>query len=431
MKILHLSVAGMVLMGCASHNISQDSEKPSIILFIGDGMGISQVTFGRIGKLGLDGSLAMDKLPITGFVKTHSGNAIVTDSAAAASTYATGQKYENFAINWKSGKACRAYTYELKSQGYAIGIVTTAKITHATPAGFYGVADSRAKESEIVKQVEPTGFDLFLGGGKKYFTDEILAGLKKAGYRIFTKADELKREIGNPQPAKVIGLFNDDHINYVLDRTPDEPDLETMTKYAIRFLAATGKPYFLMVEGGRIDMACHVSDARSEVEELADFDKAIETATLEARQKTTTILVTADHATGGLAITDGFQQKGSILLKQKASVEKIAAEVKDEDTAKSLIEKYGGFMVSDAEAKEIGGTKDYYDRATLIGQAISFRGGISFVPLSFRKSFKDVTHGHDGGMVPLYAWGNRSELFSGTHDNTEIQALIQKIIDSK
>ncbi len=397
----------------------------NVILFIGDGMGVSQVTLARLVDRGPDGRLALDEMPVTGLAKTHSSDQWVTDSAAAATSLASGEKTKNFAIGVDgTGKPLESIFEKARKKGKAIGLVTTAKITHATPAPFVAHVPHRSQEGAIAESMLTSGADVLLGGGRRQFNEKLLERYRKAGYAVALTRDDLRASSG-----RTLGLFSGDHLPYVLDRK-EEPTLAEMTTKALEILSKAPEGFLAMIEGGRIDMACHASDAPSSVRETIDLDDAIRAA-LEFAKKDghTLVLVTADHGTGALAITEKAMVRREGFAKVKASAEKIDALLKEGGEIKALLKDLAG--VEDAapeELAEVSKSKPGFDRATWIGEIVSRRCGVTFIPMKYRLLDPNRTHGHDGAMVPVYAFGPGAERFAGTLDNTEIPKRIRELV---
>ena len=277
----------------------EKNQKPkNIILIIGDGTGLNQVTLSRIAIGGLDFKLAIDQMPYTGFSLTHSYNNAYTDSAAAATSWATGKKTNNkflsVDVNKKKLKTLPEILYE---KGFLSGLVSTSSITHATPAAFYAHIDSRYKEEEIANQLIASSISIALGGGKEFFDNE---RLKKNSLYISDK--ESLEELDLSVSRRVIGLFDKDGI----ERSPEKPTQQEMTNVALNFLKTKTnncKGFFLMSEGSQIDWAAHDNDAKKMITEFEDFDKTIRLAMeYVGENKDTLLIITADHETGGLQI---------------------------------------------------------------------------------------------------------------------------------
>jgi alkaline phosphatase len=291
----------------------RDTEVKNIILCIGDGMGLGQITLSRIQAAGPDGTLYMERMPFTGFIRTHSTNALVTDSAAATTALASGVKTNNGMIGIMSdGTSCQTILEAAKDRGMATGLVVTSRITDATPAAFASHVMSRKMQDRIAEQLIANKVNILFGGGKEYFLPEsysrskrsdqknLIEQAKKSGYLYIQNAEEL-RIARHPY---ILGLFQ----LGLLTTVAPEPSLAELTTKAIDILSREGKTYgfFLMVEGSQIDTACHDNNAIGAIRQTLLFDQAVKAAVDFAMEdKHTLVIVTADHETGGLTIKDG------------------------------------------------------------------------------------------------------------------------------
>jgi len=308
-------------------------EVKNVIVLIGDGMGFGQV---QLTKL-VYGHLNIENIPYTGFELTDSLSGEVTDSAAAGTAIATGFKTYNGMISTLKfdGKVVNLTTLLELAQfmNKSTGLVTTTRITHATPAVFASHTESRKMEEEIARQLIQHKVNVLFGGGKGKFDERTLNLAKKYGYEVVFDRKGLEEVSGD----YVLGLFADSHIPYVLDRDANTPSLLDMTKKAIEILERNPNGFFLMVEGGRIDHACHTNDVASTVAETKEFDDVVGYVLEYAREKDDTlVIVTADHETGGLAVGIDY---GS-----PVNVEKMKG-----------IKKSISFMVADKEGRRYQG----------------------------------------------------------------------------
>lgn len=280
-------------------NSFDEGKKPkNIILIIGDGTGLNQIALSRIAIGGPDSKLAIDQMPFSGFSLTHSDDSLVTDSAAAATTWATGIKTTNRFLSMSPEKRIVPTIPELLSKkGFISGLVATSSITHATPAAFYAHTDSRYKTEDIANQFLDSSISIALGGGQKFFNTE---NFKKNTLSLSDKASLSLGKFQNYE--KVIGLFDDDGI----ERSSDKPTQQDMTNAALNFLSLKSKPcsgFFLMSEGSQIDWAAHDNNSAKMIEEFRDFDKTIKDAIdFVNNDGETLLIITADHETGGLQI---------------------------------------------------------------------------------------------------------------------------------
>lgn len=265
-------------------------EKPKNIVFmIGDGMGLEQLSLGRIVN---KGALNIEQMPITGFSRTPSASHMVTDSAAGGTALACGTK----AINGQLGESPDGTPHDsllvqAQAQGRSGGLVVTKDITDATPAAFYAHVRHREQAAAIAAALPGSGARFVRGGGMSHFTEEQLAAMRAAGMDIeLTSAKHLP-------PASVRGDV-----------------LAQDTARALEVLSADKEQgFFLMVEGSQIDTACHANDLREAACEMLDFDKAVGVVLQWMQTHPDTLLViTADHQTGGLSLLGGDMEKGSV-----------------------------------------------------------------------------------------------------------------------
>ena len=269
----------------------------NIVLLIGDGAGLNQITLSRMAISGVNSRLYIDQLPYSGISLTHSADNIITDSAAAATAWATGAKTKNKFISvTPNEKVLTSLTEAIFKKGYLSGIVATSSITHATPAAFYAHVNNRYKEKKIASQLQNSNINIAFGGGLNFFDLSATNDQIKYIYDL----DELKNI--NTSSKRIIGLFDNDGIR----RSPDRPSQQLMTKKALDILAKRTvecSGFFLMTEGSQIDWASHDNDASRMITEFRDFDLSIKSAVEFINTKDDTLLiVTADHETGGLQI---------------------------------------------------------------------------------------------------------------------------------
>lgn len=280
----------------------------NVILLIGDGMGIAHISAARISTGGPDGRLAMDGMPVTGFVTTYSANALITDSAASATAIATGVKTNNGMIGQSpDGRRAKSILEAARGIGKSTGIVTTTAVTDATPASFAAHVDARSKQVEIAGQMLAARVDVIMGGGRGMFLPNSVDGGNRAdnrnllseaaarGYAVATTKDELE----SAKSTRILGLFAMGN----LTTDSPEPPLSMLAQRAIDTLSDNRKGFFLMVEGGLIDIQAHHNDFDGMIRQLSEFDRAVAAALDFARRDgNTLVIVTADHETGGLTL---------------------------------------------------------------------------------------------------------------------------------
>ena len=391
----------------------------NVIFLIGDGMGLAHITLTSyfVGK-----PLEMMKMSYSGLAYTYSANSFVTDSAAAGTALATGYKTFNGMLGMTpDGKPVMTLFEAAKKVGKSTGVVTTTRVTHATPAAFYAHVKDRDEEKEIARQlVVGTTIDVAFGGGMKHFSEELLEKAKTNGFTVVTTREELLNL--DPSAVKrVLGIFARSHLSYYVD-DEDRPSLAEMTRKAIEILSKNEEGFFLMVEGGRIDHAAHGNDVVAMIYDTIEFDEAVKVA-LEFAKKDgdTLVVVTADHETGGLGLSNGEYAIDVEKLRSysKISIEKLMKEITP-DNFKEVIKKYYGIDLSDEEVEtlkkafEEGG----YAPSNTIGEIISAHALIGW-----------TTHTHTGIMVPVFAEGPGAEKFTGIMENVEIPKMIAELTD--
>lgn len=271
-----------------------NNKAKNIILLIGDGNGLSQISATVLAN---NKKLSLTQLKHIGLIKTQSADDFTTDSAAAGTAIATGQKTNNRAIGVdKKGKSLKNIVEILSEKGFYTGIITTDKITGATPASFYAHQNDRSKEYEIALDLTDSPLNLFAGGGKNNFKNISLEKkfslLKNNNDLTTTKHDKVGLFFSKEKPSSIQkGRGN------ILAET---------TKKSLEFLEKKQKPFFLMVEAAQIDSFGHYNDTKGIITEGIDFDKAI-TEALKFADKNgeTLVIITADHETAGFSIPQG------------------------------------------------------------------------------------------------------------------------------
>jgi alkaline phosphatase len=272
-------------------------------------MGLTQVTAGMF----MNGNkLALERCPVTGLIKTHASNHLITDSAAGATAFSCGCKTYNGAIAvTKDKKPCKTILEEAESRGMATGLVATSQIAHATPAAFIAHVTDRSKMEEAATYFLKTDLDLMIGGGMKHFTrradgrdlyqEMVRKNVFVSDYRT-TNLEDLE-----PSSKRPFAWFSADDLpkRWSEGRTY----LPTAGRMAPRFLKERSEQgFFLMIEGSQIDWGGHAKNATYTIEEMLDFDRTIgEVLDWAAQDGETLVVITADHETGGMAIMQGSE----------------------------------------------------------------------------------------------------------------------------
>ena len=307
-KIINIILSIITLLLISVPANSQIRSRPkSIILFIGDGMGISQVTAAVMMGAG-DNFLRFES---GGFSITRSSDSWITDSAASATSIASGKRTYNNAIGVDDNRVPLKNLVEYAQEhGMSTGLVATSSITHATPASFAAHVEWRREELEIAKQLSESNVDVLIGGGRKYFLptsedgkriDErnLLNEMADKGFIVAYNMDDLYN-LNFEKVDNLIALLSYDAINK--EEYPEQ-NLSDMTNVAINILGKNEKGFFLMVEGSQIDWESHDNNYEKMLFQMKDFNDALGIA-LDYSDSNEDVLVvmTADHETGGLSL---------------------------------------------------------------------------------------------------------------------------------
>ncbi len=427
---------------------SDESHKnvKNVILMIPDGMTTAHTTLARWYQGGEP--LAMDEIAC-GLVKTYSANNPITDSAPAATAYATGYKTQNRYLSIYPEIASMPGVGQVeendfykpivtileaaKKVGKSTGLVFTCQFPHATPAAFAAHTDNRNDYEGIAEQIVYNQVDVVLGGGWKYIDKnqrkdkEDLAGyLKNNGFVVTSSWNELK----NQSPKKVWGLFAQDYMHYDFDRSgTGEPSLAEMTQKALQILSKNRNGFFLMVEGSQIDWASHANDPVGVVSEVLAFDNAVKVALDFAKSRDdTAVIVVPDHNNGGMTLGNYSASIDSVLLndflkhikkatKTGAGVEEIIGNNKTDENIKKVVSKYYG--IDNLTQDEINAIKN------------ASAGKLNYVlgPIISKRSYIGwTTNDHTGEEVVLYAYHPNGYVPHGVIDNTEVCDYMAEIL---
>lgn len=294
----------LLLLACGSPITAQKSKKETqpvnIILLIGDGMGLSQVSASQFFN---ENPSNFDRFETIGLIKTSSAIELITDSAAGATAFSAGIKTYNGAIGLDTAKvAVRTIVEYATLKGMQTGLIATSSIVHATPASFFAHVDSRSKYNDIALFLPTSNVDFFAGGGLQFFKGredgvDLVNALKKNDFSVFT--EQLPISVSTKKAAIILA---EDEMPKMLDGRGDF--LPRVTKLALETLSKNKEGFFLMVEGSQIDWGGHANDAEYLITELVDFDNTIGVALDFAKKhKNTLVIVTADHETGGFTLS--------------------------------------------------------------------------------------------------------------------------------
>lgn len=433
-------------------------------------MGSNQVLGAEMYRSALQGEplgrvqTLMTTFPYSGSASSYSKSNGITDSAAAGTCLATGQKTKNGMLGLGSDSTrLTTIAEELKAQGWGVGIMTTVAIDHATPGAFYGHVKKRSMYYEIGQQLSESDFDFFGGAGFHYpqgKKDNEKTNLyrlaEERGYTVVHGIEEAASFQDSAINKMILvqatddqGAKHGDNLSYAIDRKAGDLTLQQIVATAIPFLAARHERFFMMVEGGMIDYACHGDDAATAFGEVWDMDEAMREAYAfyEQHPDETLIIVTADHETGGLALGNSDYTLHLDLLQHQQCSAWILSDLFSQlfkekqkpswEDVKRIYQEQLGFwdkveitaaeeaelktLYKSARAKKSKDTKTMYKTINALGDA-----GIAL--LNQKAHIGWTTRAHSAHVVPIFAIGPGAEIFSGWHDNTEIVPLIKEAI---
>ena len=452
----------------------------NVILFIGDGMGVSTVTAARIlegqrrGESGEENLLSFERFPYVALSKTYSVNQQTSDSAPTMTAMMTGVKTKDrmLSVNQEARKgdyttvAGNELTTLLElaeDRGLSTGVVTTARLTHATPGACYAHTVDRdwefdgklplaAREAgfpDIARQLiefrHGDGLEVALGGGRSFFLPETVADPEdpeKTGSRLDGR--DLTAEwrnktnaayvwnkpqlnaVNSANTAHLLGLFESNHMKYETDRMTDvagEPSLSEMTSKAIDILAKNPTGFFLMVESGRIDHAHHAGNAYRALTEVIELSNAVKVAQEKTDPRNTLIIVTADHS-HTLTIS-GYPKRGNPILG-------LVIEPGKDTPAKDLLglpyttlNYANGPGYTGASDKQPAGTKTYPHRPESYQQEPHSRPNLNSVDTTTPRYMQEAifpleAETHGGEDVTIYAIGPQAHLIHGVLEQNVI-----------
>lgn len=439
-----------------------------VFYFIGDGMAMPQIGSTEIFKGTINSTNKMNRgkvnfssFPNLGMQTNNSANTFITDSAAAGTALATGHKTNNEVLGMDPSKTKRLKTIaeRAKEQGKKIGIVTSVSLDHATPGAFYAHEPSRKNYYEIGRALINSGFNYFAGGGllspKGKHNDQpnLFDLAKECGYQIANSKEDILKVSGDKVIAVNPSLAQEQAMQYNVDNDVDQPlGLDDLTRKGIELLD-NENGFFMMVEGGKIDWACHANDSVTAIHEVLGFEKAISEALKFYAQhpNETLIVVTGDHETGGMTIgfsgthystsfsqlnnqTISFERFTNLVKEYRQSVNPADADL--DDWLPLLQERFGLTNLTDDEKVRLSAAfkaslvqKKSEDEESyrLYGSYEPFVVTITHI-LNQRAGIGWTTYSHSGLAVPVFAQGIGGQLFQGYYDNTDIPKKIMNIM---
>lgn len=434
-----------------------------IFLFIGDGMGIAQVTNAQLYNarvLGNSTPLLSSTFPVASMATTHSASSDVTDSAAAGTALSTGHKTVNGMLGvTPDSVAVTSVAKKLFDAGYGVGIVTSVAIDDATPGAFYAHVPSRSQYYDIGRQLAECGYQFAAGASLRGAFDkqgnptDLMKYFDEANVSVSYGLDSIDT---TAQRLLVLSPFHKEkqnEIGFTIDSIAGALTLPALTRAGLDQLKRTSPDrFFMMVEGGNIDHAGHGNDGGTILREVINFNQALQEAYdfYLAHPDETLIVVTADHETGGMSV--GCRETGYSVRLENAAGQKISKEefsnlcramlrsrrIYTWDDMQEILRDELGFgvnlkltpeeterlhtMFDEVFEKRASGL----DQKTLYATFDGFTNEV-FNILNAKSGMGWTTGGHSGMPVPVYAVGVDSQLFSPLNDNTDIPAKILSI----
>ena len=466
----------LVLSGCG------EAKAKYVFFFIGDGMGSVQMNAAERYLASMEGRggivpLAMNLAPVTGSMTTYAKDRYITDSGASGTAIATGMKTSNGTVSMDAEHRYPLKTIAeiAKEKGRKVGIISTVDIDHATPAVFYAHQPRRSSYFDIAKQLANSGFDFFAGGDFRQKTDPqgvdrtgVIELAKRNGFIHVQNATAFRYL--EPGAGRVLFIHPDSNeeyaMPYAMDMDAESITLEQIVRKSIRMLD-NPEGFFIMVEGGKIDWACHGHDAAACIQEVLALDDAVKAALefYDKHPKNTLILISADHETGGMSLGTSYGDNNVELSKlqwQTGSFTELTREYRN--IRETRIAKYGTDSVrtgadwafafvrnqtglGDADRglgmneHEIKSLRDAYERSfavrnyedpmeyILYGSYDPFMVSVCHM-LSRKAGIGWTTFSHTAVPVPVRAFGAGAEIFDGYYDNTDIFDKLKKVMGS-
>ena len=468
---------------CLEKGIQKEVESTKyVFLFIGDGMGLSQIHAAEIFQGALNGDeieiqkLSFSQFPGTGLMTTFSSSSYITDSSASGTAMASGKKTMNGRINIDEANKVEFKTIAemAKEKGMKVGIISSVSLNHATPASFYARATSRWHYYEIAKQMVESEFDFFGGGGIKYpsgskgLQTDVLELAKQKGYEVIQSKDEFLSLGKENNGEKIIALNEkltlDIAMPYRIDVNGNDLSLVDYVDKSIEILD-NEKGFFMMVEGGKIDWAAHDNDTATLIKEVQDFGHAVQRAVQFYKQhpEDTLIVVTADHECGGMglgSIFSGYSQSLEVLNGQTTSLKRFSDEhIKPYKVTKAeqernlddfmplIREHFGLLKLNEKEEGELQEKARQGDEQAIkkLGRVLTAREykelqrsfhtpnsalfGFTLVKILSKKAgISWTSDAHTAVPVPVFSIGKGYEKFVGYYDNTDLFNKLSEVM---
>lgn len=415
-------------------NVEVGQTPKNVIVLIPDGMGTSNT--GALRQYLSDGTeiTALDRTLVGQMITTPENPddlRNVTDSAAAGTAMATGEKTYSGAIGVDNDGSRLTNLSEIaKSMGKSVGSVATADMTHATPAAFLAHNESRNNNNEIADSYiddrvdGEIKIDVMLGGGTDFFIREdrnLIEEFQDEGYDYV----ETKEDMLNAEGDKLIGLFAPKGMPKYWDMDEETPSLSEMTWKAIDVLSRNEDGFFLMVEGSQIDWANHDNDPVGLISEMEDFNNAYEIALNFAIEDGETLIISAaDHDCGGFGMAGygGDDRWNPEPLRQMSKTPEYIATAVEEAGTTDVLSEYIEWELTSSELQAI-------EDAIVTGDAYEVTYTTIIEGVNTRTNSGWTSGDHTGGDVSMYAYGPGWEKFVGINDNTDVANNVKQLWD--
>ncbi len=425
-------------------NLPKAGKAKNIIFMVSDGMSTGTLNLAdlhlqrKFGKASNWLSLYRENRSVRALMDTASANALVTDSAAASSSWGGGVRVNNGSINvGPNGEQHKPILQKFKDAGKAVGCVTTVPVTHATPAGFCVNVGSRGDQSKIAELYLPLKFDVMLGGGHQYFDaskrkdgKDLYKEFSNKGYTLVRNKKELM-ELKTNKP--VLGTFADDGLPYTLDMNQDKslqdtvPTLAEMTKKAISLMKNNNKGFVLQVEAGKVDWAAHANDVGALIYEQIAFDEALaEALAFAEKDGNTLVIVTTDHGNANPGLFSGKDYNFDRIGKFTQTNEALLKEINSNFTPAQVIDKVKSSQAMTISPKEAGDLLAHYNDADKDGlyntAKLPFKAWAEIQQKYTNVGFGSMDHSSD--YVELTMVGPGSDLLKPFVKNTDLHQLM-------
>ncbi|MFA4870004.1 MAG: alkaline phosphatase [Pedobacter sp.] len=427
---------------------SKGKQAKNIIFLVSDGMSTGTLNMANIllnRKNGVSSkwmSLYEENKVTRALMDTASASSIVTDSAAASSSWGGGVRVPNGSLNVNAdGTENLPILQKFKKAGKSVGVVTTVTATHATPAGFSVTSKKRSDEPGIAVKYLDLGMDVVMGGGLKHFSPslrkdgkDLFGQARTKGYTVVTDRKQLLNQDGS---KPLLGIFTDDALPYALDRSADKeliekvPTLAEMTKNAIKTLSKNKNGFVLQVESGKVDWAAHANDIGGLLYDQILFDEAVaEAISFAEKSGDTLVVITTDHgnANPGLFYGANADRNFEKIFNFKQTNNWVLDGVNKDTSVSSFIEKLEaaqGYAITKAEAEQILVHYGKIDEKGLYNPR-----NLPYKDLALVQSkYTSVGWGsmdHSGDYVELAMFGPGSELLKPFVKNIELHNLMLK-----